>query len=72
MEITDKIADFAQEAGYNVSKAAKQLGNKGDRIKKAEQRVVKDGFNYIRQKPLRAISLAVGFGFLLSRVLSGR
>lgn len=72
MEITDKVADFAQETGDTVSKAAKSLGSRGDNLKKAEQRLLKDCCNYISHKPLKAMGIAVASGFLLSRVLGGR
>lgn len=72
MEITDKVSNLAQETGDKISRAAEALGDKGDHLKNAEQRLVKDCCNYINDKPMTSIAIAAAAGFLLSRVLSGR
>lgn len=73
MEITEKVSDFAQEAGDKIasatSQAAEALGEKGEQLKNAEQCMIKSCSTYIRDNPLTSLGIAVVSGFLLSRVL---
>ncbi len=76
MDITDKAANLAHEAGDQIANASNQLTEtfteKSKQIQKAEQCLVKNCSSYIRDKPITSIGIAVAAGFLLSRVLSGR
>jgi ElaB/YqjD/DUF883 family membrane-anchored ribosome-binding protein len=76
MDITDKAANLAHEAGNQIANATHQVAEtfteKSEQIQKAEQRLVKNCSSYIRDNPITSIGIAVAAGFLLSRVLSGR
>jgi ElaB/YqjD/DUF883 family membrane-anchored ribosome-binding protein len=61
----DKLADVAGDA-------AEVLGEKGEQLKKAEQKLIKNCRVYISDNPITSVSIAVAAGFLLSRLLSRR
>jgi ElaB/YqjD/DUF883 family membrane-anchored ribosome-binding protein len=61
----DKLADVAGDA-------AEVLGEKGEQLKKAEQKLMKNCRAYISDNPVTSVSIAVAAGFLLSRLLSRR
>lgn len=64
-EAVDKAANAANQA-------ADALGKKGEQLKNAEQQFVEDCRGYIHEHPVASLGMAVGAGFLLSRLLSGR
>jgi ElaB/YqjD/DUF883 family membrane-anchored ribosome-binding protein len=65
MKIKDKLAHASDQA-IDV------LGEKGERLKDAEQHVVENCRGYVHDNPIISLGLAVGVGFLLSRLLSSR
>lgn len=52
--------------------AAESLSRKGEQIKNVEQKYMEDCLNYIHERPLASLGLAMGAGFLLNRLLNGR
>jgi ElaB/YqjD/DUF883 family membrane-anchored ribosome-binding protein len=76
MEIADKASHFAHEAGDKIasatSQAAETLGEKGEQLMNAEQRLMKNCQRYVRDNPVTSLGIAVATGFLLSRMASGR
>ncbi|MGR8997467.1 MAG: DUF883 family protein [Gammaproteobacteria bacterium] len=76
METIDKAANSAHEAVDKVASATNQaaetLGQKGEKLKNAEQQLMEDCRGYVRDNPMTSLGIAVAAGFLLSRVLSGR
>ena len=76
METTDKAANSAHEAYDKIadatSQAAEVLGEKGEQMKKAEQKLMKNCYGYISENPITSVSVAVAAGFLMSRLLSRR
>ena len=76
METLDKVSDSAHEAYDKIasatSHAAEALGEKGEQLKKSEQRLMKDCRGYISDNPITSVSIAVAAGFLLSRLLCRR
>ncbi len=76
MHITDKVSHSAHEAYDKIadatSQAAETLGEKGEQLKKTEQRVMKNCRGYISENPMTSVSIAVAAGFLLSRLFSRR
>ena len=76
METIDKASHSAHEAVDKIanatSNAAEALGEKGEQLKKAEQKLMKNCCGYISDNPITSVGIAVAAGFLLSRVLSGR
>jgi ElaB/YqjD/DUF883 family membrane-anchored ribosome-binding protein len=64
-EAVDKAADAATQV-------ADAIGQKGEHIRNAEQQFVEDCRGYIHQNPVASLGIAVGVGFLLSRLMSGR
>jgi ElaB/YqjD/DUF883 family membrane-anchored ribosome-binding protein len=61
-DAVDRIADSA-------SQAAAQLGVKADQIKEWQQNLAQTCSQYVREKPLQSLGIAVASGFILSRVL---
>lgn len=76
MEITDKVSHSAHEAYDKIvdatSQAAEALGEKGEQMKKAERRLMKNCRSYVRDNPVTSLGIAAAAGFLLSRLLSRR
>ncbi|MDT4328459.1 DUF883 family protein [Methylomonas sp. MED-D] len=76
METIDKASNYAHEAVDMIANASNQaaetLDQKGEQLKTAEQRIVKNCQVYIRDNPVTALGIAVAGGFLLSRLLSSR
>lgn len=64
-EAVDKMADA-------TSHAAETLGQKSTEWKNAEQQFMENCRNYMNEKPMASLAMAVGAGFLLSRLMSGR
>lgn len=62
-ETVDKVADATRQA-------AETLGRKGEQLKNAEQQWVEDCRTYMREKPITSLAIAVGAGFVLSRLMS--
>lgn len=75
-ETIDKVKSGAHEAVDKAANAANQaadaLGKKGEQLKNAEQQLVENCRGYIHENPVASLGIAVGVGFLLSRLLSGR
>jgi ElaB/YqjD/DUF883 family membrane-anchored ribosome-binding protein len=61
-DAVDRIADSA-------SQAAARLGVKADQIKEWQQNLAQTCSQYVREKPLQSLGIAVASGFILSRVL---
>lgn len=76
MNTTDKVAHFAHEAVDTVADASNHareaFDEKSEQIMNAEQLLLKNCQNYVRENPVTSLGLAVAGGFLLSRLLSGR
>jgi len=76
MKTIHKASNYAHEAVDKVASAAthatEAFDENGGKLKKAEQRLIKDYTNYTRDNPIKSLGMAMAVGFLLSRVLSGR
>jgi len=74
METIDKVSHSAHAAYDKIADAAgdaaEVLGEKGEQLKKAEQKLMKNCRGYISENPITSVSIAVAAGFLLSRLLS--
>ncbi len=74
MKTKDKVFDSAHEAYDKVANATNQateaLGAKGEQLKKAEQKLMKNCRGYVSNNPITSLGLAAAAGFLLSRLLS--
>lgn len=76
METIDKVTNSAHEVVEKIanvtSQASEALGEKGDQLMNAEQRMMKQCRGYIHDNPITSLGIAAAAGFLLSRLLSGR
>jgi ElaB/YqjD/DUF883 family membrane-anchored ribosome-binding protein len=76
METIDKASHSAHEVVDKIasatSQAAEALGEKGDQLKSAEQRMMNQCRGYVHDNPITSLGIAATAGFLLSRLLSGR
>lgn len=52
--------------------AAETLSRKGEQLKNVKQEYMEQCRNYIYEKPLASLGLAIGAGILLSRLLASR
>jgi len=73
METLDKVSDTAQEAFARIadatSQTAEMLGEKGEQLLNAEQRLMKSCRGYVRDNPMVSLGIAVAVGLMLSRLL---
>ena len=76
MDTINKSVDYAQEVFDNIasagSHAVETLGEKGDDLLNAEQKLMKQCRRYIRHNPRTSVGIAVVAGFLLSSLFRGR
>jgi len=61
----DKVANA-------TTQAAEALGQKGEQLKNVEQQFLENCRGYIHKNPAASLGIAVGAGFLLSRLMSSR
>ena len=70
-KVIDTVSDLAEEAVDKTTKAthlaADKLVEKGDQLRSAEQRLLKETSAYVRDNPLTSVGIAIGVGFLLSK-----
>ena len=75
-ETIDKASKATNEAVDKASKATHQVADKmsekGSQLKKAEQRLMKETTDYVRDHPMTSVGIALGVGFLLSKWLNNR
>ncbi len=63
----------AVDKAANVTvQAAEVLSRKGEQLKSVEEQYMEQCRNYIHERPFASLGLAMGAGFLLSRLLNGR
>ena len=74
MKATDKTddADEINKLRSDAHRTVDKVANKGQQLKNAEQRLVDNCRGYIDDNPVAALGMALGAGFLLSRLLTGR
>lgn len=76
METIDNVSHSAHETVDKIANATNQaaeaIGEKGAQLKNAEQQLVENCRDYVRDNPVTSLGIAVAAGFLLSRLLSGR
>lgn len=74
MKTKDRVFDSAHEAYEKVAnvthQATEALAEKGEHLKKAEQKMMKNCRGYVCNNPITSLGLAAAAGFLLSRLLS--
>ena len=72
----DRIAASAHQAVDKVkdaaSQAAESLGVKADHLKQAQTHLTEACGSYMRTNPMASLGIAVGIGFVLSRLLSAK
>lgn len=70
----ETASDFADEALNKTTKvaheAADMVAEKGEQLRNVEQRLMKETSNYIRDNPITSMGIAIGVGFLLSKLFS--
>ena len=71
-----KVSNTAHEAVDKIAsatnRAADAIGEKGEQLKNAEQRMMENCRSYVRDNPITSLGIAAAAGFLLSRLISGR
>jgi ElaB/YqjD/DUF883 family membrane-anchored ribosome-binding protein len=76
METIDKTADLANEAYDKIASATHQavetLGEKGEQLQNAEQRLMKDCRGYVRDNPITSVLITAAVSFVLGRLSSRR
>ena len=72
----DRLRSGAHEAVDKVAnattQAAEAVGQKSEQLKNVEQQFLENCRDYIHKNPVASLGIAVGAGFLLSRLMSSR
>ena len=72
----DHLVAGAHQAVESLSLAASQAANQleltGETLKNTQSRIASEARNYVREKPMTAVGVAVATGFLLSWLLRKR
>ncbi len=72
----DKASKATNEAVGKASKATREIadkmGEKGEQLRTAEQRLLKETTEYVRDNPITSVGIALGVGFLLSKWFNNR
>ncbi len=72
----DRLRSGAHSTVDKVANAntqtAEALGQKSEQLKNAEQQFLENCRGYIHKNPAASLGIAVGAGFLLSRLISSR
>ncbi len=55
-----------------VAHAAESIGAKGDQLKGTQDQLVESAREYLRERPVVSLGIAMATGYLLSRLLSSR
>lgn len=70
----DEFSDVAHETVDRATTSAQQafgkLSEKKDQLMNAEQQLLANYSTYVRQNPITSVSIAMGVGFLLSKLLN--
>lgn len=76
MDAFKTVSNFAQETadkiGTATSDAADVVAETSEQLIDVEKRLLKNGRAYVRDYPMISLGIAIGGGFLLSRLLSSR
>lgn len=64
--------DAMDKVAHATSQAADALSHKGEQLHDAEQQMLKNCRGFIQDNPVASLGIAVGVGFLISRLLSSR
>lgn len=71
----DKASNFAHEtvdkAVDTANQVADKISEKGEELRDTEERLRNEYSNYIRENPCKSLIIAMGAGFILSRLLGG-
>ena len=59
--VSDRAQDFASDAGEHLSQLGGSMGPYMDQAKR-----------FVQDRPLQAIALTIGLGFVLGKLLGGR
>jgi len=75
-EYVHDVADYAHEATDKIANATTQaveaLGEKGEQLLNAEQKLMKSCGKYVRANPVTSIGIMIAVGFALGGILSRR
>ena len=66
------VHSAVDKAANATTQAAEALGQKSEQLKNMEQQFLENCRGYINKNPAASLGIAVGAGFLLSRLLSSR
>ena len=64
--------DAMDKVAHATSQVADALSHKGEQLHDAEQQMFKNCRGFIQDNPVASLGIAVGVGFLISRMLSSR
>lgn len=72
----DELSDIAHQtvdkATTTTQQAIDTMSKKKDQLKNVEQRVLANYSTYVRDNPITSLSIAIGVGFLLNKLLNKR
>ncbi len=74
MNASNTVSNTVNKATNKISKiadeAAEEFSEKKDQLKKTEEQLVQKCIDYTRENPLTSVGIALGVGFVLSRLFN--
>jgi len=67
-DTADRISERVDQATDTAKRVADDLAEKGEMLKDTQERWVKEYSGWVRKNPLTAVTVAIGVGFILSRI----
>jgi ElaB/YqjD/DUF883 family membrane-anchored ribosome-binding protein len=75
-ETVERVKTGAHEAVERAAdvtlRAADTLSEKSERVREAQERLQEQVRDYVRENPVTSLGIALGSGFILSRLMSHR
>lgn len=71
-QLRSRVHSAVDKVANATTQAAQVMGEKGEQFKNVEQQLLDDCQDYIHKNPIVSLAVALGAGFLLSRLMSSR
>ncbi|ABI60568.1 DUF883 family protein [Nitrosomonas eutropha] len=68
--ISDTVDKVTDKVSKSIDQASEELSKKGEQLKNMEEQLMDNIVDYTKKNPLTSVGIALGVGFVLSRVFN--